>query len=290
VDAASRGILMDSMTAVPVPVVDLLGERFDVRACVGEGAVGIVYDAFDRERGTRVAVKTLRTVSAELLLSLKNEFRSVQDLQHPNLVSLGELFEARGTWFFTMEFVEGTDLVRHARPGDPRVPSSPPPPLARMRVVPSSAAEGDAAPRTYVLDEARLRDALAQLVRGLCALHAAGKLHRDIKPSNVLVTHEGRVVILDFGLARDLLHTGEARDDGMVGTAAYMAPEQALGEAVGPAADWYSVGAVLYEALTGRPPVRGARARSAGAEAERGGAAAAVDRPRGARRSEFTVH
>jgi serine/threonine protein kinase len=246
------------MTAVTVPILELLGERFDVRARVGEGAVGIVYDAFDRERGTRVAVKTLRTVSAELLLSLKNEFRAVQDLQHPNLVSLGELFEARGTWFFTMEFVEGTDLVRYARPGDPRVPSSPPPPLALARAPAStSPAASEPASKAHVFDEARLRDALAQLVRGLSALHAANKLHRDIKPSNVLVTHEGRVVILDFGLARDLARAEGDHDDRMVGTAAYMAPEQALGDAVGPAADWYSVGAVLYEALTGRLPFVG---------------------------------
>src|SRR5947209_7371905 len=118
------------MHAVPAPALELLAERFEVRARVGEGAVGIVYDAFDRERRARVALKALRTVSAELLLSLKNEFRAVSDLQHPNLVSLGELFEARGAWFFTMEFVEGTDIVRYARPSDPRVSSSPPPPTS----------------------------------------------------------------------------------------------------------------------------------------------------------------
>src|SRR4051812_42940390 len=140
-------------------------ERFEIRSRIGEGAVGAVYEAFDRERGVAVALKALRLMSADSLLSLKTEFRSVQDLRHPNLVSLGELFEADGTWFFTMELVRGTHFTSYVRP------------------------DGDRA------DEARLRAALAQLVDGVRALHAAAKVHCDIKPSNVLVTGDGRVVV-----------------------------------------------------------------------------------------------
>ncbi len=105
----------------------------------------------------------------------------------------------------------------------------------------------------------RLRDTLRQLVLGLDALHAAGKLHRDVKPSNVLVTHEGRVVLLDFGVATELQGGTERvpSSDEVVGTASYMAPEQSTGEPQTAASDLYSAGVILYEALVGRPPFAG---------------------------------
>jgi serine/threonine protein kinase len=107
-------------------------------------------------------------------------------------------------------------------------------------------------------DPSRLHDALAQTALGLCALHAASKIHCDVKPSNVLVTPSGRVVLLAFGLVTEVARTAGSGSMQIAGTVAYMAPEQAASKLVAPSADWYSVGAMLYEALTGQAPFVGA--------------------------------
>ena len=110
-------------------------------------------------------------------------------------------------------------------------------------------------PATF--DEGRLRDVFRQVALGLSALHAAGKVHRDVKPSNVRVTPEARVVLLDFGLVFEV-DSRNATEGNVVGTPAYMAPEQASLQSIGPEADWYAVGVMLYECLTGRRPFEGA--------------------------------
>jgi hypothetical protein len=114
-----------------------------------------------------------------------------------------------------------------------------------------------APPGRRPFDEARLRDVLGQLAEGLGYLHARGRLHRDVKPSNVMVEHGGRVVLLDFGLVVELGAEGERTESGVAGTPCYMAPEQAGGDPIGPAADWYAVGVMLYQALTGVLPFEG---------------------------------
>jgi hypothetical protein len=205
--------------------------RFELLRPVGSGAVGHVYEAYDRRGGQRVAVKMLKQLTPETLLNLKREFRGIQDLHHRNLVRFGELFEEQGRWFFSMEFVDGGSFLDHAR-----------------------GAANDNGP----LAEARLRDAFAQLVSGMTALHSAGKVHRDVKPSNILVDRGGRVVLLDFGIALDVARQQGTNNTGLVGTVAYMAPEQVVDEPIGPAADFYALGVILYEALTGQLPFRGA--------------------------------
>jgi serine/threonine protein kinase len=236
--------------------------RFEVVSHLGIGGMGIVYEALDRECGQSVALKTLRSMSPQALVRFKNEFRALQDLHHPNLVRLGELIEENGQWFFTMELVHGRNFLRHVRSDAGAIFESESPALALTGTVgtPSSSVttrESPPSPPRPAMgpDLGRLRSSLAQLVHAVSALHAAGKIHRDIKPSNILITTEGRVVLLDFGVIKDVDDTDtESR---AVGTLAYMAPEQAAGEPVGTPADWYSVGAVLYQALTGTLPFSG---------------------------------
>jgi tetratricopeptide (TPR) repeat protein len=321
--------------------------------------MGVVYEAFDRQRDEPVALKTIRRLDASSLYRFKNEFRSLADVTHSNLVRLHELFSEENQWFFTMELVEGTDFVEFVCPDPTRVadatpdqtdgagadrstekdpaqvvipaplasPSTAPtdidsrtrpgstatsrsglgiaqeptekavPEASRIRstevdpkraqtpsagsAAPESTARGSGsasrAPSTSVepavvpalretgqtatrrADIARLRGALRQLAEVLIELHAQGRVHRDIKPSNVLVTEQGRVVLLDFGLSKETeQHADPETSDGhIVGTATYMAPEQAAGAEVNAASDWYAVGVMLYRALTGRLPHQG---------------------------------
>ncbi len=232
---------------------------------LGHGGMGVVYETKDEELGTTVALKTIRKRTPDALARMKMEFRALQDVHHPNVVTLGELVTEGEECFFTMEFVDGTDFIAYVR-----APESPSQVITSGSSHDSLAVRLDATtlarplsqppPPDSVLhyDETRLRHALVQLAEGLCALHAAGLVHRDIKPGNVLVTREGRLVILDFGLVADTRGTAETTGDDLVGTPAYMAPEQAATTALGPAADWYAVGAMLFEALTGRVPYLGA--------------------------------
>ena len=211
------------LVQAPATSASVVAERFELVQQLGRGGTGTVYEALDRERSTRVALKALQHVSADGLLRFKTGFRAMQDIHHPNLVALGELFEDRGQWWLTMELVEGTGFLAHVRPGGQ-------------------------------LDERRLRAALPQLSAALSALHAHGLIHRDVKPQNVVVTPAGRAVLLDFGLVAGVAEA----ESNVVGTPVYMAPEQARARDIGPAADWYGIGALLYEALTGTPPFRGA--------------------------------
>ncbi len=236
-------------------------ERFHVLRCIGRGGMGTVYEARDRERRQSVALKTVLHFDPASLYQFKQEFRTLSGVVHPNLVRLHELVMAEGDHvFFTMELVRGGDFLRHVhRTGTaPRLDDSGVQSYA-AKTAPSAGPMLVRERGHSPADVDRLLPALRQLVAGVLALHDAGKLHRDIKPSNVLVTTEGRVVLLDFGVATDLRRmTGETADPKqVVGTATYMAPEQAFDDEPTTAADWYSVGVMLYEALVGAPPFIG---------------------------------
>jgi hypothetical protein len=236
-------------------------QRFEIVRRLGAGGMGVVYEALDRDQGAHVALKTLRSFDARTILLFKREFRALEGLHHPNLVQLGELVEEHGRWFFTMELVRGVDFLSHVRPlgfkaEDESTSAGARPPAGHA---PSRAGRAESA-ATAVVDEGRLRAALAQLARGLLVLHASEKVHRDIKPSNILVTPAGRVVLLDFGLVTETASHPPASDDVLLGTVGYMAPEQAGFGGIGPPADWYSVGVLLYFALTGRLPFDGVAA------------------------------
>jgi hypothetical protein len=213
-------------------------ERFAVRRKLGAGGFGVVYEVFDQEEGATLALKTLHGAGLSRIERLKQEFRSLADISHPNLVCFHEMLSDRGTWFFTMELVDGCDFLEYVCPAQGRC------------------------------DFGRLRLVLPQLIAGVQALHDHGKLHRDLKPSNVLVASDGRLVIVDFGLASDAeLH--DRTHSPLEGTLRYMAPELLSGSEPSPAADWYAVGVMLYEALHVN--------LGAGEEAPRGASSTAPD-------------
>jgi len=265
---------------------DFLGtERFRIRRRLGSGGMGVVYEAHDLETDKVVALKTLTRAEASHISRFKNEFRSLADVSHPNLAALYEFMADGQYWFFTMELVPGGNFLEFVRPGykAKRVQSSRTPTLRKtprdsdielladyeaetieLESIDRGYAPDDSDHRSLAsslsrakLDVGRLRAAMRQLAEGLHALHETGKLHRDIKPSNVLVTSEGRVVILDFGLVAEVEGEGSHDSVTLAGTPDYMSPEQGAQLPISRASDWYSVGVILYQALTGRLPFSG---------------------------------
>ena len=237
----------------------------------------MVYEAFDKDQRAPVALKMMRKPTGDAILRLKTEFRSLVDARHENLVKLGELFVDGKTCFFTMELVDGVELLDHVWTQRKRARG--PHQLTRTtlsgglsaaspagRSLGGASLDGaDPGERTVwdadtlrlevVFDETRLRATMGQIALALAAMHALGKVHRDVKPTNIMVTPAGRVVLLDFGLTAE--HGDGVTAGNIEGTLEYMAPEQAAGAPAQPPADMYGVGVVLYEALTGRPPFIG---------------------------------
>ncbi len=250
--------------------------RYQPLRRLGAGAFGSVYEVLDRDLDAVVALKLLDRTDPGSVYRFKQEFRELAEMSHPNLARLHELTARDERWFFTMELVEGENFLAYVRGAVAPVAaavhqdSTVSLPSDRAPPTEATAAAGPAPDADTVAQRmslhargtplspdglTRLRATLPQLVAAVRALHAAGKLHRDLKPSNVRVTADGRVVVLDFGLVlplrRDETRSAPAE---AAGTPAYMAPEQATGDPIDEAADWYAVGVMLYEALTGTRP------------------------------------
>ena len=206
-----------------------VGGRFVIERPLGAGGMGAVYLARDEQLGESVALKVIAGMalldpnSAE---RLRRETSMARRISHPNVVRMHDLGEEHGLLFVSMEYVAGESLG------------------ARIQ-------------RLGTLTPAQLRPIVAQLCEGLTAAHGVGIIHRDLKPANVLIDAQDRVKLIDFGIARGDLQVGMTATNMVVGTPEYMAPEQVRGGAVDARTDVYALGAVLYHALTGRPPFRG---------------------------------
>ena len=199
------------------------GGRYRLERALGHGGMATVYLAYDEELHRPVAIKLLAehlAGDADFRKRFLREARLAARLSHPNVVSVYDAGEAEdGRPFIVMEYVPGTTFAElgHVTPG-------------------------------------KAVELAIQACRGLAHAHAAGLVHRDVKPQNLLLREDGTVKVADFGIARAAETTALTQVGTVLGTAAYLSPEQALGEEVTAAADVYSLGAVLYELLAGRPP------------------------------------
>ncbi|HEX6243778.1 MAG TPA: serine/threonine-protein kinase, partial [Polyangiales bacterium] len=208
---AASSLEVDAPAAPLRPGSLLARGRFRVVRELGRGGMGVVYQAFDHAREQLVALKTLLRLGPRHLQHLKQEFRALSELNHPNVVRLHGLHCDDGLWFITMQLIDGTTL----------------------------------AARAFAPHE--LRPLFAQIARGMDALHSAGLIHRDLKPSNVMVGHAGEVVIVDFGLVSTLDATPHSSRERFCGTPSYAAPEQKAGAVLQAPADWYAFGVMLRE-------------------------------------------
>jgi len=204
----------------------VLGGRYEILGVLGEGGMGAVYRASDHELGRVVALKVIRPELAsnpEILQRFKQEILLASQVTDRNIIRIYDLGDADGVKFITMEYVDGQDL------------------------------------RTVLKRSGKLApaDAVAiieQLVSGLAAAHRQGIIHRDLKPGNIMRDTNGRVVVMDFGLARSVGGDGLTRTGMMLGTMEYMSPEQAQGKNLDARSDIFTVGLILYEVLTGTMP------------------------------------
>ena len=205
----------------------VLGNRYEILSVLGEGGMGAVYKVHDREVGGYAALKVIRPEMAnrpEVLQRFKQELILARQVTHKNVIRIHDLGEAEGVKFITMDFVEGRDLSSMIREQG----KFPPDEAAGM---------------------------IAQVCRALEAAHSEGVVHRDLKPQNIMVDTQGRVKVMDFGIARSTEGTGGMTQTGaLLGTPEYMSPEQAKGQHVDARSDLFSLGIIFYEMLTGKTP------------------------------------
>src|SRR6266481_2583323 len=206
----------------------ILAQRYEILQILGEGGMGAVYKAMDRELSRPVALKVIRPDLAgnqAILDRFKQELLLAREVTHKNVIRIYDLGEAEGMKFITMEYVEGKDL------------------------------------RTLIHEQTKLApeeavEIMQQVCRALEAAHSVGIIHRDLKPQNVMRDKTGRVLVMDFGLARTLEGDGMTQTGALVGTMDYMSPEQALGKDLDQRSDVFALGLIFYELLTGKMPYK----------------------------------
>src|SRR5438105_638546 len=206
----------------------LLGGRYSILRLLGQGGMGAVYKARDLELDRVIALKVIRPELASnpgILQRFKQELILARHVTHKNVIRIYDLGDADGLKFITMEYVDGEDLRallgRH------------------NEFSPTEAVE-----------------IVQQICRALEAAHAEGVIHRDLKTQNVMRDSQGRIVVMDFGLARSLEAPGMTQTGALVGTLEYMSPEQALGTVLDQRSDLFAVGLIFYELLTGKAPYK----------------------------------
>ena len=207
---------------------EIFADRYEVEDLLGRGGMGAVYRVRDFALGEVIALKVLAfgpDPSPTAVLRFRQEVRLARRVTHPNVARVYDIGEHQGTIYLTMELIDGGSLRDVLR--------------AERRLTP-----------------ARTARVARALCAGLQAIHAGGVIHRDLKPANVLLDRAGRVVIVDFGIARGLVDS-PSLTIGALGTPTYMAPEQACGGAIDARTDLYALGLVLYEMLSGERPQAG---------------------------------
>jgi tetratricopeptide (TPR) repeat protein/predicted Ser/Thr protein kinase len=213
-------------SAILLQIGTILGSRYEILEPLGEGGMGAVYKAADREVDRIVALKVIRPEMAsnpEILARFKQELLLSSQVTHRNVIRIYDLGEAQGVKFITMEFLEGENLHQ----------------ILKTR---------------GKLEIAEAVDIMEQVASGLAAAHREGIIHRDLKPGNIMRDKSGRVVVMDFGLARTFAGDGMTQTGAMLGTIEYMSPEQAQGMNVKASSDIFTVGLILYELLAGVTP------------------------------------
>src|SRR5580704_12735717 len=209
-------------------VGSVLGSRYEILQQLAEGGMGTVYKVYDLELERVVALKVIRPELAqtvEVLSRFKQELIIARQVTHRNVSRIYDLAEAEGVKFITMEFVEGQSLSALLQ--------------EKGKFAPEQAA-----------------GVIVQVCRALEAAHAEGVIHRDLKPQNIMLDAHDRVVVMDFGIARSIAIGSMTQTGVVLGTPAYMSPEQAKGEELDARSDLFSLGIIFYELLTGGPPYK----------------------------------
>jgi len=208
---------------------DVIGGRYEILLLLGEGGMGAVYKALDRDVERTVALKLIRpelAANPAILARFKQELLTAHQVTHKNVIRIYDMSESDGVKFITMEFVEGSDL------------------------------------RRILIDNGKLpTDRAVEIIRQVClaldAAHTAGIIHRDLKPQNIMQDAKtGRILVMDFGLARSMASEGMTQTGALLGTIEYMSPEQSMGKTLDARSDIFAVGLIFYELLTGNTPYK----------------------------------